>query len=82
MKYLCLIYDDESKRSTTPKEQLDTMMTEYGAFTEAIKRADNTSAATPYNPPRPPRQCGSARAKFPPPTAPSQRPRNNSEAST
>jgi hypothetical protein len=39
MKYLCLIYDDESKRSTTPKEQLDSMMTEYGAFTEAIKKS-------------------------------------------
>ena len=38
MKYLCLIYDDESKRGTMPKEQLDSMMGEYGAFTEAIKK--------------------------------------------
>ena len=39
MKYLCLIYDDESKRGTLPKEQLDTMMGEYGAFTEGIKKS-------------------------------------------
>ncbi len=57
MKYLCLIYDDESKFGTLPKEQMDTMMAEYGAFTEGIKKsgqyiggeplaADFTSATT------------------------------------
>jgi len=39
LKYLCLIYDDESKRGTLPKEQMDTMMGEYGAFTEGIKKS-------------------------------------------
>jgi hypothetical protein len=39
MKYLCLIYDDESKRGTMPKEQLDAMMGEYFAFTESIKKS-------------------------------------------
>jgi len=39
MKYLCLIYDDESRRGTMPKEQMDTMMSEYFAFTEAIKKS-------------------------------------------
>jgi hypothetical protein len=38
MKYLCLIYDDESKRGTIPKEQMDTIMSEYYAFTESIKK--------------------------------------------
>jgi hypothetical protein len=28
MKYLCLIYNDESKLGTVPKEQMDTMMSE------------------------------------------------------
>jgi hypothetical protein len=39
MKYLCLIYDDETKFGTLPKEQMDTMMAEYGAFTEGIKKS-------------------------------------------
>ena len=39
MKYLCLIYDDESKRGTMPKEQADAMMPEYYAFTESIKKS-------------------------------------------
>ena len=39
MRYLCLIYDDESKWGTMPKEQMDAMMGEYFAFTEAIKKS-------------------------------------------
>ena len=39
MRYLCLIYDDESKWGTMPKEQADAMMGEYFAFTEAIKKS-------------------------------------------
>src|SRR5260370_38186891 len=39
MRYLCLIYDDESRRGTIPKEQMDTMMSEYHAFTESIKKS-------------------------------------------
>ena len=39
MKYLCLIYDEESKRGTMSKEQMDTMMGEYGAFTEGIRKS-------------------------------------------
>src|SRR6202011_5402635 len=39
MKYLCLIYDEESKRGTMPKEQMDAMMGEYGAFTEGIRKS-------------------------------------------
>ena len=37
MRYLCLIYDDESKWGTMPKEQADAMMGEYFAFTEGVK---------------------------------------------
>lgn len=39
MRYLCLIYDDESKWGTMPKEQVDAMMGEYFAFTEGIKQS-------------------------------------------
>ena len=38
MKYLCLIYDDEKKWGTMPKEQMESMMGEYFAFTEGFKK--------------------------------------------
>jgi len=39
MKYLCLIYEDESKFATTPKPEMDKIMSEYGAFGESIKKS-------------------------------------------
>jgi len=39
MRYLCLIYDEESKFGKMPKEQADAMMSEYFAFTEGIKKS-------------------------------------------
>lgn len=39
MKYLCLIYDDETKWGTMPKEQADAMMGEFFGFTEGIKKS-------------------------------------------
>jgi hypothetical protein len=39
MRYLCLIYDDESKWGTMPKEQAEAMMGEYFAFTEGVKES-------------------------------------------
>src|ERR1700687_1656122 len=50
MKYLCLIYDDESKRGTMPKAQLDTMMGEYGAFTEGIRKSGQYIGGEPLQP--------------------------------
>src|SRR5262245_17814733 len=38
MRYLCLIYDDESKWGTMAKDQADTMMGEYRAFTDSVKK--------------------------------------------
>ena len=38
MKYLCLIYEDETIWGTMPKEQSDAMMGEYRAFTNDIKK--------------------------------------------
>jgi len=50
MKYLCLIYDEESKRGTMPKGQMDAMMGEYGAFTEGIKKSGQYIGGNPLQP--------------------------------
>jgi len=39
VRYLCLIYDDESKWGTMPKAEVDAMMGEYFAFTEGVKHS-------------------------------------------
>src|SRR5213596_1636752 len=39
VRYLCLIYDDESKWGTMPKEQAEAFMGEYFAFTDGIKKS-------------------------------------------
>ena len=39
MRYLCLIYEDESKWGTMPKAEADAMMGEYFAFTDGIKKS-------------------------------------------
>ena len=37
MRYLCLVYDEESKLGTMSKTEMDAFMGEYFAFTDAIK---------------------------------------------
>ena len=39
MKYLCLIYEDESRFATTPKPEMDKIMSEYRAFSESIVKS-------------------------------------------
>ena len=39
MKYLCLIYDEESAWAKMPKAEADAMMGDYYAFTEGIKKS-------------------------------------------
>ena len=39
MKYLCLIYDEETKLETMPKTESDAFMGEYFAFTDGIKKS-------------------------------------------
>jgi hypothetical protein len=39
MKYLCLIYGDESQWLKMAKADSDSMHTEYGAFTQAIQKS-------------------------------------------
>jgi hypothetical protein len=39
MRYLCLIYEDQSLWAKMPKADGDKMMQEYGAFTEGIRKS-------------------------------------------
>ena len=52
MKYLCLIYDDESKFATISKSDMDAMYKEYGAFTESVKASGNYVAGHQLQPTR------------------------------
>ncbi len=38
MKYLCLIYEEQSKLPTLPKAQVEKAMAEYQAFTADLKK--------------------------------------------
>ncbi len=50
MKYLCLIYDDETTWGRMPKPEVDAMMAEYGAFTADIKRSGHYLGGNPLQP--------------------------------
>ena len=50
MKYLCLIYDDESRWATMSKEDADAMMGEYFAFTEGIRKSGQYLAGEALKP--------------------------------
>ena len=50
MKYLCLIYEDETGWSKMPKEQSDAMMGEYFAFTEDVRKSGNYVAGEALHP--------------------------------
>ena len=39
MKYLCLIYDDETKIGSMPQDTADAFMQEYFSFTDAIRQS-------------------------------------------
>jgi hypothetical protein len=39
MRYLCLIYGDEAQAEKAPQNETAAMFTEYGAFTEDIKKS-------------------------------------------
>jgi hypothetical protein len=50
MKYLCLIYDDESKWVKMTKEETGKFMGEYGAFTEDTKKSGHYLGGNPLQP--------------------------------
>lgn len=52
MKYLCLIYQDESLREKKPKAELDKIFAEYRGFTDDIKRNGNFVGGNALQPTR------------------------------
>jgi hypothetical protein len=50
MRYLCLIYDEESKLASMPKTESDAFMSEYFAFTEAIRKSGHYLAGEALQP--------------------------------
>jgi hypothetical protein len=50
MKYLCLIYDDESRWANMSQAEAEAMMGEYSAFTEAIKKSSHYIAGEALQP--------------------------------
>ena len=47
MKYLCLIYAEESQWQKMSKEQSDAVIAEYFAFTESIKKSGHYIGGNP-----------------------------------
>lgn len=50
MRYLCLIYSNESTWEQMPKDQMDAVMHEYFAFTEDIKKSGHYVAGEALQP--------------------------------
>ena len=50
MKYLCLIYSDESRWPKLPKEDTDKMLMEYRAFGESVKKGGQWIASERLQP--------------------------------
>jgi hypothetical protein len=50
MKYLCLIYDDESKWGSMSQADAEAMMGEYFAFTEGIRKSGHYLAGEALKP--------------------------------
>ena len=50
MRYVCLIYDEQSTWQQMPKSEVDAMMGEYGAFTQDIRRSGHYVAGEALQP--------------------------------
>src|SRR6185503_382079 len=50
MKYLCLIYSDETQWAKMPKAETDKVLGEYFAFTDAIKKSGHYLAGDALQP--------------------------------
>ena len=50
MKYLCLIYDDETKMNGMSKGEADAFMGEYGAFTTDVRKSGHYVAGEALQP--------------------------------
>jgi len=47
MKYLCLIYGDETRRETMPKAEMDAFLSEYAALTASLQESGRYLSAAP-----------------------------------
>lgn len=50
MKYLCLIYDEETKMRAMPKAESDAFMGEYMTFTEDVRKKGHDVACDALHP--------------------------------
>ena len=50
MKYLCLIYDDQSRWATMSKDEAEAIMGEYFAFTDGIRKSGHYLAGESLQP--------------------------------
>jgi hypothetical protein len=50
MKYLCLIYEDETVWQELPKAELDKLYAEYSAFKDGIKKSGHLVGCNPLQP--------------------------------
>jgi hypothetical protein len=50
VKYLCLIYTEEAKAQQMSNADMQTMMTEYNAFTDDIKKSGHYLGGNPLHP--------------------------------
>jgi hypothetical protein len=50
MKYLCLIYDDETLWQRMPKDEAEKTYGEYFAFTDSIKKSGHYIGGNPLEP--------------------------------
>ena len=50
MKYLCLIYEDETFWSKTPKQELDAIMGDYHAFSATYKQSGHVLGGNALEP--------------------------------
>jgi len=82
MKYLCLIYQDESIRQKLPKAEFEKIHGEYLALTDDLKTPAACSEITGFNPPRRRLQSGYETERLRLPMAHSRRRRSNSAATT
>jgi len=52
MKYLCLIYEDETLRQKMEKAEVDKLFAEYSAFKDRIKNSGRLVGCNPLQPTR------------------------------
>jgi hypothetical protein len=50
MKYLCLIYEDETRGRSLPKSEMDKVMAEYWAFTDDVTKSGKHVASNALQP--------------------------------